>query len=46
MITLPQCSLGGVLCGFVSVETMTNCTYTASKEERREQAAVLIQGYS
>jgi hypothetical protein len=41
-MTVPQCSLNGVLCGFVSVETMIDCTYTASKEERREQAAVLI----
>jgi hypothetical protein len=41
-MTLPLCSFNVVLCGFVSVETMTDCTYTASKEERREQAAVLI----
>jgi hypothetical protein len=39
---LPQCSLSGVLCTVVSVETKTGCTYTASEEERREQAAVLI----
>lgn len=38
----PHCSLSGVLCSFLSAETMTDCTYTASKEERREQAAVLI----
>jgi len=41
-MTLPRCSLNGVLCSFLSVETMTDRTYTASKEERREQAAVLI----
>jgi hypothetical protein len=39
---LPQCSLNGVLCAVLSVESVTGCTYTASEEERREQAAVLI----
>jgi hypothetical protein len=41
-MTLPHCSLSGVLCSFLSVETMTDHTYTASKEERREQATVLL----
>ena len=42
MMTPPHCLLSGVLCSFLSVETMTDRTYTASKEERREQATLLI----
>lgn len=31
-MTLPHCSLNGVLCGFVSAETTNDSTYTVSKK--------------